>query len=143
MSQGNLFNDPTSLQEGSHASLSVLPGSERARLMTVTSGQRCCELLKRSGPLGSSLRTLLTSSRWNSTMCWLIWKPLVTPRGRLRFQLAVSVRHTDECGSGFLLTPSTEDHKSDGPKALKAWREAAQDGKRTKTSYQQLRNQVM
>ena len=43
----------TLFQAGSHASRLVLPGSEEARKMTVTSGRKCLELYKKSGPLGS------------------------------------------------------------------------------------------
>ena len=49
------------------ASHSPQPGSEEARTMTVTSGRKCCELYRKSGPLGSLVRTLLVSSAWRST----------------------------------------------------------------------------
>ena len=39
---------------------------------------------------------------WHSMMCVLTWKPKVTPRNRLLFQLAVSKRPTEETGSGSL-----------------------------------------
>lgn len=46
-------------QEDFLASRSVQPGSEEARTMTVTSGRKCCELYRKSGTLGSLVRTLL------------------------------------------------------------------------------------
>jgi len=45
--------------EDSHASPLALPGSEKARMMTATSGQKYSALYKKSGPLGSCVRTLL------------------------------------------------------------------------------------
>ena len=53
----------------SPVSRSVLPGSEEARRMTVTSGLKCLELYQNSGPLGSLVRMLLGSSIWRSTRC--------------------------------------------------------------------------
>lgn len=38
---------------------SVQPGSEEARKMTVTSGLKCLELYRKSGPVGSLVRMLL------------------------------------------------------------------------------------
>ena len=48
----------TLFQEGSPASRSALPESEEARRMTVTSGLKCLELSRISGPLGLLARTL-------------------------------------------------------------------------------------
>lgn len=58
----------------SHASRSAPPGSAEARRMTVTSGRKCCELLKNSGPLGSLARMLLVSSVWSSPFRLLEWR---------------------------------------------------------------------
>ena len=68
--------------------------------MTVRSGRKCCELLTGQSPLGSLVRTWLESSRWNSTISYLTWKPSATPRGRLLFRLVPSMPDTDgtECG---------------------------------------------
>ena len=55
--------------------------------MTVTSGLKCLELYRNSGPLGSLVRMLLGSSIWRSTRCTLIWKTKVTPSNRLLFRL--------------------------------------------------------
>lgn len=54
--------------------------------MTGTSGRRCAELFRKSGPLGSLVRMCLESSIWRSTRCYLTWKVKVTPARRLLFQ---------------------------------------------------------
>ena len=91
----------TSSQVDFLANLSVKPGSREAQAMTVTSGLKCCELLRKQDPVGSLVKTLLESSRWHSTMCFLNWKAKGTPQGRSYFQLAPSTPRTDEteCGS--------------------------------------------
>lgn len=50
---------------------------------------------------------------------------------------------TNENESGSWLTPTVQDCKTDGPKAIDAWREAMKEGKRPATTYQRLRNQVV
>lgn len=60
--------------EASLASRSVLPGSEEARRMTATSGLKCLELSRSSGPLGSLVRTLLGSSAWFHPARLLEWR---------------------------------------------------------------------
>ena len=89
--QMSLFSAEASLD---HASRSVLPGSEEARKMTVTSGLKCLELYQNSGPLGLLVRTLLGSSIWRSTKCTLTWKTKVTPSKRLLFRLVPSTPRT-------------------------------------------------
>lgn len=69
----------TLFREASPASRSALPGSEEARRMTVTSGLKCLELYRNSGPLGLLVRMLLGSSIWHSTRCYLTWKTSATP----------------------------------------------------------------
>jgi hypothetical protein len=112
------------------ASLSVAPGSDEARKMTVTSGRRCCALSKRQDPLGYLERTLLESSTWNSTRCYLTWKAKATPQGRLLFQLAVSMPCTDETESGLWRTPDTEadgrGEYKDPEKILQRWEKGHQ-----------------
>jgi hypothetical protein len=93
----------------SHASRSVVPGSEKARRMTVISGRKCLESCGNSGPLGSLERMLLESSTWNSKLVVLTWKVKVIPSGRSLFQLAVSVHPTREQGSSLWPTPTAED----------------------------------
>ena len=41
-------------------------------------------------------------------VCWLTWKPKITKRGRLYFQLAPSVPRTAATGFGLLPTPTTD-----------------------------------
>ena len=85
--QMSMFSAEASLDP---ASRFPSPGSEEARRMTVTSGLKCLELYRNSGPLGSLVRTLLESSIWRSTRCTLIWKTKVTPSKRLLFRLVPS-----------------------------------------------------
>ena len=89
------------------ANPSPLPGSSEARKMTVTSGLKCTESYRNSGPLGSLVKTLLTSSIWHSTRCYLTWKTQDTKCKRSLFRLAVSMPHTKETGSPLWPTPST------------------------------------
>ena len=84
----------TLFRADSPASRSALPGSEEARRMTVTSGLKCLELYRNSGPLGSLVRMLLGSSIWRSTRCTLIWKTKVMPSRRLLFRLVPSTPRT-------------------------------------------------
>lgn len=84
----------------------AVPGSEEARKTTVTSGLRCLELSKNSGPLGLLEKMLLESSQWRSTRCFLTWKYKATKQGRLLFQLAVSMPRTGETASPLWHTPN-------------------------------------
>ena len=104
----------TLFQAGSHASRLVLPGSEEARKMTVTSGRKCLELYRRSGPLGSLVRTLLVSSAWRSTRCYLVWKASATPARRLLFRLVPSMPRTEGTGLRLLPTIRASDSKGCG-----------------------------
>ena len=82
------------------------PGGELARRTTATSGRFCRGYSALSGPVGSCLRTLLGTSRWASTTCWLTWKPTATPGGRRLFRLAPSTPPTAATGSGLWPTPN-------------------------------------
>jgi len=93
------------------ASLSVLPGSARAREMTATSGRSLSRSLPLKGPLGACLKTLLGTSRWASTMCFLTWRPLDTPHGACLFQLVPSTPRIDADGFGFWPTPLATNYK--------------------------------
>ena len=79
----------------SPASHLVLPGSEEARTMTATSGRKCLELYRKSGPLGSLVRMLVGSSDWVSTRRYLTWRPQATKQGRLYYRLVPSTPPTD------------------------------------------------
>ena len=94
------------------ASRTVLPGSEGARQMTVTSGRNIAGLLPNSGPVGSLLRTCLVSERLSSTACYLTWKVWTTPQGRLLYRLAPSTPRTE--GKGFSLWPTPTDASKGG-----------------------------
>lgn len=104
---GQDFEQLTLFREDSPASRSAQPGSVEAVKMTVTSGQRCCELSKKSGPLGLLERTLLESSTWRSTQCFLTWKVKATKQGRLYFQLAASAPHIGGTGAPLWLGTMT------------------------------------
>ena len=102
------------------ASHSVLPGSDEARRMTVISGLKCLELYPKSGPLLSLVKTLLGSSTWRSTRCYLTWKVSATPHKRLLFRLVPSMPRTGETGARlWLSTPTACD--VNGPRSQK-WR---------------------
>jgi len=110
MTQQDLFPTVTSSQQDTPASHLVLPGSKEAQKMTVTSGLKYEPLLKQSDQLGAFSKTFMVTSSWDSTRCYLIWKPLATPQGRLLFQLAPSMLPTNETESGLWATPNTMDH---------------------------------
>lgn len=104
----------TLFQEDFLANHSVQPGSEEARTMTVTSGRKCSELYRKSGPLGSLVRTLLVSSAWRSTRCYLVWKASATPARRLLFRLVPSMPRTEGTGLRLLPTIRASDSKGCG-----------------------------
>ena len=118
------------LPEVSPASLSPLPGSEEARKMTVIYGQKCSGLLVRQNPVGYLQRMCLESSAWHSTRCLLIWKGKVTPRGRLLFQLVVSMPRTEGTESGLLRTPSDQEPGIKTERLMTKKGEPAKVGKR-------------
>ena len=115
--QMSMFSAEASLDP---ASRSALPGSEEARKMTVTSGLKCLELYRNSGPLGSLVRMLLGSSIWRSTRCTLIWKTKVTPSKRLLFRLVPSTRRTGGTDVQLWPTPKASDYKGSGPAGTKS-----------------------
>ena len=105
------FEQSQYYQEDFLASHSVQPGSEEARRMTVTSGRKCSELYRKSGPLGSLVRMLLESSAWRSTRCYLTWKASATPARRLLFRLVPSTPRTEGTELPLLPTPTARDSK--------------------------------
>ena len=104
----------------SPVSHSVWPGSAEARMMTVTSGQKCLELSMSSGPLGLLEKTLLESSIWRSTRCYLTWKTKDTKQGRLLFRLAASTPSTGGTDAPLWPTPKATDYKGSGPRGSKS-----------------------
>lgn len=109
MTQDDLFQTATYLQQGIPASHLVRPGSDEARKMTVTSGRKYLPLLKQNSLAGAFSRMFLDTSVWASTKCYLTWKAKVTPSNRLLFQLAPSMPRTEETGSGLWRTPLAAD----------------------------------
>lgn len=96
----------------SPASRTLLPGSKEAQMISAHSGRKCSELYAKYSPLGSLVKTLLGSSVWNSTKCYLIWKVRTTPCRRLIFRLAESMPTTYAIESGLLPTPAATEYGS-------------------------------
>ena len=135
-------NQLTFLSEDTHASLLVLPGSDKAKRMTVTSGLRCSVLSNHSGPLGSLAKMLLGTSLWASTMCFLTWRAKDTPARRLLFQLVPSTPRTDEIESGLWRTPQAHNAKQ-GPKSLEFYEHCQRTGQSSITLTDQTRHAQM
>jgi len=130
----------TFLPEGSLASLTVLPGSEEAQKMTVTSGRNISGLLKRQDRDTSLPRTFLESCPPTSTRCYLTWKVRRTPAGRSIFQLAPSMPRTDGSESSLWATPNTLD--SMPPKSPEALHREATTARPGRSRPANLRDQV-
>lgn len=113
MSRGKKFlngaEQLTLLPEDSLANLTVLPGSKKARQMTVISGRKCLALYPKSGQLGSLLKMFLESSDLRSPLYYLTWKAKVMKRSRSYFQLTLSAPRTG--GIGFGLWPTLAANK--------------------------------
>ncbi len=106
MTQIDLEEWLTSSQGDIPASPSRQPGSAEAIKMTDTSGLKCLELSKLSGPAGSLERMLLATSLWASTRCYLTWKPQATPAGATLYRLSPQMPRTDATDAGLWATPS-------------------------------------
>lgn len=108
-------------QADSPVSRLVSQAKEKARTITATYGQRCCERLERFSHVGSWVKTfsalLIGRTEWYSSRCNLIWRMKGTKCNRLLFQFAPSMRPIveTECGSlltvGMLKTPSAMDSR--------------------------------
>src|SRR3990172_316471 len=97
--------------------------SERAKMITVTSGRKCYELFllfagtakDEHGYLLKMLADyLLNHTEWYSSRCVLKWKMKGTRFNRLLFQLVPSTSHTEGTESGLLPTPSASENEG-GP----------------------------
>tara|TARA_R110000765_G_scaffold357691_1_gene447848 strand:- start:1030 stop:1599 length:570 start_codon:yes stop_codon:yes gene_type:complete len=99
-----------SSQVDTPASPSPSPGNAEAIKMTGISGRKCIGPWLPYGPLGSLLKTLLVTSTWASTKCFLTWKQKNTPAGRLLFRLAPSTPRTEGTESGLWPTATTQDN---------------------------------
>lgn len=125
MTQIDLEEWLTSSQGDTPASPSRLPGSDEAIKTTDTSGQKCLELSKLSGPLGSLEKTLLATSLWASTRCYLTWKAKDTKQGALLFRLLPQMPRTDATDAGLWPTPVTRGF--DGQGSLEMLAQVAKD----------------
>ena len=105
MTQMEMFPTAISSQPVIPVSRSATQVSASDMRMTATSGRTSCKLLHTNDPLGAFSKMFMVMSQWASTKCFLTWKPKATPQGRLLFQLAVSMRPTEEIGSSLLPTP--------------------------------------
>jgi len=112
------YEQLTLFQEDFPASHSALPGSELARMMTVSSGRKCSALYESSDQLGFLVKMCLESSIWHSTRCWLTWKTKDTKLKRLLFQLAVSMPRTEETECAFWPTPMASSWGGTGHRAI-------------------------
>ncbi len=108
---GQDYKQLTLFPADSHVSRSALPGSAEAVRMTVISGRKCSGLLKNCGPVGSLAKTLLESSTWRSTRCFLTWKVSATPARRLLFRLVPLTLRTGGTGARSWPTPTARDCK--------------------------------
>jgi hypothetical protein len=100
--QAEIFHSSPPVTPASH---SQSPGSDWARKMTATYGRKFADWYLSYGPPDSWVRTLLATSVWASTTCYLTWKKSATPAGRLLFRLVPWMPRTGGTGFGFLHTP--------------------------------------
>lgn len=117
-----------SSREDSHANRSVSPGSEQAKKMTVTSGQKCLESYGNLSQLGLLVRMCLESSMWHSTRCLLTWKEKVTKSNVSLFRLAVSMPRINESDVLLWPTPSTGASLCGGTGNFKTLKKMAEKG---------------
>ena len=132
------YEQLTLFREDSRANHSLKPGSDKARMMTVTSGLKCSESYMNSSPLGCLVRMCLESSIWHSTRCFLTWKRKVTKSRRSLFQLAVSMPRIEETESLFWPTPSTGAGLCGGTGNFKTLQRMAEKGLITEEERRQL-----
>lgn len=85
---------------------------EKARTITATYGQRCCERLERFSHVGLWVKTfsalLIGRTEWYSSRCNLIWKMKGTKYNRILFLLVPSMRPIAETECGLLPTVVTQ-----------------------------------
>ena len=90
------------------ANRTPLPESGLVKMMSATCGPRCLGLFGRfpqNGLWAKMFSALLIGQEgWFSRRCKLIWSVKVTKYNRTYFQLRVLTLHTNEIGSGLLLT---------------------------------------
>ena len=81
-------------------------------MTTAHSGRRCIDLYARHSQLGFLVRTLLGSSVWNSTICFLTWETRATQRKSLIFRCVPSMPDIDDIACGLLPTVTTDSAKN-------------------------------
>ena len=101
------YEQLTLFQGDSRASRSLRPGSEEARKMTVTSGRKCCELYRKSDPLGSLGKTYLDLFEMHLMKSLKVLKRMDTKRGHTLSRLVKSERSLREKESLLWPRPTT------------------------------------
>lgn len=110
-----------SFPEDFHANRSASQDSDEGRKTTAISGRKCCAQFEKFIPAMSWVRmfseSLIGRTDWFSSKCVLTWKLKVTKYNRVYFQLAVSMRRTNDTVHGsspmLLKTPSAVDAYAD------------------------------
>ena len=94
----------TSSREDSPASRSALQAKEEARMITATSGRRCCEQFAKYNRVGLWAKMfselLIGRTEWYSSRCNLIWRLRATKFSRFLFRLVPLMRRTEEIACG-------------------------------------------
>ena len=70
------------------------------------------------------------------------WPRAGMTRSGIAYRRVPSAPLTDATESGLWLTPTVEDYKSDGPKTMQEWHDAAREHRPVRQSAQRLRNQA-
>ena len=137
----------TLFPEDSLANHTVTLGSEEARKMTVTSGQRCSELFGRYNHVSSWAKTLLDclvgTTEWYSTKLLLTWKMKDMRHKRFLFQLVPRMPHTEEIEFGLLPTVKAMDGTNEGRKLTDGKSISFKTGIRYGISLPQMANNQM
>jgi len=142
--QMTLFSLAGSRDPASHT---ALPGSDKEKKMSATSGPKCLESFERFAPHGLWAKTfpalLIGQEGWYSRKCNLTWKLRATKFNRMYFQLAVSMPRTGGKGSGLLpmlQTPTTTE-RSERPEEMRE--RAERKGYKNGTKYNSLKSQIL
>lgn len=103
----------TSFAEVTHASRVVLPGTDRAKMITVSAGLLCLASSSQTDRIGLLTKMLLAQSvTWYSTKRLLIWKKSVTPANRTLYQLLPVMPTINVTEYSLLPTPMFKDGES-------------------------------
>jgi len=134
MSWSEVFRaSPTALQE-----------NKKEQTITVTSGQKCLDSLKKlnqNSLLGRMCKELLTSkTAWYSDRCKTSWKVKVSKSNVSLFQLRASVLGTKGIESGLLATPNTMDYLP--PRSVQGTKKLMEGHRKGRTKPSNLREQM-